>query len=808
MVKSCYTAFAMDVKSNETLELNLVLQHLASCTAFSASREKALALQPLTELEAVRRRQAETSEACLLLSIQPDVSIGGARDVRAQVDAAAHGAVLEAADLLDVKSMLIAARDQRRRFDKLDESFSLLKAIASSLEALPGLIDSISKTIDDRGEVLDGASQKLSTIRKDLRVAHDRLMGKLERMINNPKTAQLLQEPIITQREGRFVIPLQADFKGRIEAVVHDQSASGATLFVEPLQVVDLNNQVRELQLAERDEIRRILAELSLQIGEQTEAIHRNVEGLAGLDLAFAKARYARSIDASEPILKPVEEGTVPNHPGSTMRLIDARHPLLNTEDVVPIDLILKKDTYALVITGPNTGGKTVTLKTAGLLVLMTQCGLHIPAVSGSELSIFDAVYADIGDEQSIEQSLSTFSSHVSNIKTILDRATSKSLVLLDELGAGTDPQEGAALARALLGELLARSITTLVATHYPELKTYAHSTPGVNNASMEFDLQSLSPTYHLHIGLPGRSNALAIAARLGLEETIIENARAMLSTADLEAEQLLDEIHTQRELTRKDRSEAEAKRQQAFAMEEELSGRLKSIDKERDEILLTAQQKADLELENLRTELRKIKQEFSRTRRTKEALKDAEKEIETLTKSISDSLQVDDEEKPVHVYKEGDAVFLRTIAAEGVIQSLDQDHAEVQVGRLRVRAALNELLPAGEGSSPKRKKGTRKGGASRDRQPISTPIIDSPPLELHIRGWTIEDALEALDRRLDAAFLAGMPYLRVVHGKGTGRLRRAVRQALQSSPYVASFESGQPAEGGEGVTVVRLNVA
>jgi DNA mismatch repair protein MutS2 len=379
--------------------------------------------------------------------------------------------------------------------------------------------------------------------------------------------------------------------------------------------------------------------------------------------------------------------------------------------------------------------------------------------------------------------------------------------VLLDELGAGTDPQEGAALARAILAELLERSITTLVATHYPELKTYAHSTPGVNNASMEFDLQSLRPTYHLHIGLPGRSNALAIAARLGLEEKIVENARAMLSTADLEAEQLLDEIHTQRELTRKDRNEAETRRQQVVAMEEELSERLQDIDKEREDILIAAQQKADLELENLRSELRKIKQEFSRTRQTKEDLKEAEKQIESLGKSMRDSLPVEDEEKPIHSYKVGDAVFLRTISAEGVIQSLDQDHAEVQVGRLRVRAALNELLPAGEESLPKRKKETRSGRASRDRRSISTPIVDSPPLELHIRGWTIEDALEALDRRLDAAFLAGMPYLRVVHGKGTGRLRRAVRQALQSSPYVASFESGQPAEGGEGVTVVHLNV-
>ncbi len=800
----------MDAKSNEILELNLVLDRLASFTAFSASREMALALRPLPDLEAVRRRQQETSEASLLLSIRPELSIGGARDVRSQVDEAAHGAVLEPVELLDIKSTLVAAREQRRRFEKLDESLPLLKGIASALEALPGLIDSISSTIDDRGEVLDSASQKLGKIRKDLRIARDRLMDKLERMINDPKIVPLLQEPIITQREGRFVIPLQADFKGRIKAVVHDQSASGATLFVEPLKVVDLNNQVRELQLAERDEVRRVLSELSGRIGAQSAAIRRNVEGLAGLDLAFAKARYAYALDASEPVLKPFAEDAIPPQPGSTMRLLAARHPLLKADEVVAIDLILKADTYALVITGPNTGGKTVTLKTAGLLVLMAQCGLHIPAMSGSELSVFDAVYADIGDEQSIEQSLSTFSSHISNIKTILDEATPKSLVLLDELGAGTDPQEGSALARAILSELLERSITTLVATHYPELKTYAHSVSGVENASMEFDLQSLRPTYHLLVGLPGRSNALAIAARLGLEQAIVEKARAMLSSADLEAERLLDEIHTQRQLTRKDRNEAETTRQQAMALQAELSRRLVGIETEREEILLTAQEAAEAELEKMRDELRKIKREFSQSQRSQDELKAAETQAETIEKSLEESLRlpVEDFKAPEYAYKEGDAVFLRTIDAEGVIKSLDRDQAEVQVGRLRVRANLNELLPVEAGAPTKRNKAARKSSSSGEGRSISPPIADSPPLELHVHGWTVDDALEELDRRLDAAFLAGMPYIRVIHGKGTGRLRRAIRQALAESPYVASFESGQPSEGGDGVTIVRLNVA
>jgi DNA mismatch repair protein MutS2 len=526
----------MKEKFLKTLELPKVLDSLESLAAFSASKELARELRPTAKLSQAKRTQAETSEARLLLSQTPTLTIGGARDVRAEVETATRGAVLEPDAFLDIKNTLLAGRTIGRALEKQREPYPVLSEIAVAIEPCKGLVDVIDATLDSRGEVIDGASPELATIRRDLRVARERLTKKLQRVISDPGIVPMLQEPIITQREGRFVVPLRAEFKGRFEAVIHDQSSSGATLFVEPLQVVEQNNAVRELELAERDEIRRILVELSKLVAEHVQEIVDTVAALAMLDLAFAKARYAEKLEAVEPALKSFGK-CKGSHPGSTLKLEAARHPLLDAQMVVPIDVVLDDETYALVITGPNTGGKTVALKTVGLLTLMAQCGLHIPAKAGCELSLFESVYADIGDEQSIEQSLSTFSAHISNIITILEEANFRSLVVLDELGAGTDPQEGAALARAILGTLMERRVTTLVATHYPEMKTYAHVMPGVRNASVEFDIESLLPTYHLTVGLPGRSNALAIAERLGLDKGIVERAKSMIAPEELRAE-------------------------------------------------------------------------------------------------------------------------------------------------------------------------------------------------------------------------------------------------------------------------------
>jgi DNA mismatch repair protein MutS2 len=780
---------------------------LAEFAAFSASKSLALGLQPSEDFELVHRRQKETSEAYLLLSLSPSLTIGGARDVRGLAKAASRDAVLDPTELLDIKSTLISARSIRRVLENHKTDAPLLSDYAAQMEPIHGIIDAISKALDERGNVLDNASSELASIRRELRIGRDRLTSKLQRLVGDPDILHMLQEPIITQRDGRFVIPLRAEFKGRIDSVIHDRSASGATLFIEPLSIVDLNNQVRELELAERDEVRRILAGLSKMVGDHQEALTQTVEALASLDLALAKARYAEAIQANEPILKPWPAKAAAGHPGSTLRLISARHPRLQADRVVPVDLILSEENYALVITGPNTGGKTVALKTAGLLALMAQCGLHLPATSGSEVSVFEGVYADIGDEQSIEQSLSTFSSHISNIIRILKRANWRSLVLLDELGAGTDPQEGAALAQALLSEFLGKRATILVATHYPELKAYAHITAGVSNASVEFDPESLKPTYHLVIGLPGRSNALLIAQRLGLKPSIIERARARIPSEELQADGLLDEIHRQRDAARRALADTSQAKEEVLQLRSELQDRLEAIEDERRSVLEQARREAEQELASLREEIRKLRRRLAAAGQPLEVLEEIKGSVEELEEEYTQPVarESQDEALQARALQLGDRVFVRTIAADGVITGLGQDQAEVQIGRLRVRAGLDELSRPNDLEKPAERKARSRKRQAAQEEMIVEPTIEVPPLELDLRGQTVEEALEELERRLDAAFLAGMPFIRVIHGKGTGRLRGAIRQALTDNPYVASFEAGLPNEGGDGVTIIRL---
>ena len=814
----------MDAKTLHTLEYSKVLERLAGYCAFAASTEKAHKLQPTTNIDEARRRLDETSEAVHMLVTRPDLTIGGARDVRQAVDLAAHGGVLAPTDLLDIKSTLIAARTLVRTFERLGEQYPTLYEIASQIPTSLGLVDGITRAISERAEVLDSASETLAAIRRDLRIAHDRLMAKLQRMVSDPHTSPYLQEALITQRDGRYVLPLRAEFKGRIRAVVHDQSASGATLFVEPLSVVEHNNEFRELQLAERDEERRILTELSQQVGMQAGNILNTVERVADLDLCFAKAKYSDHLDASEPTILPIAKPSG-RHPGTIIRLFQARHPLLDPAMVVPIDVELDAQTYAMVVTGPNTGGKTVTLKTIGLLALMAQSGLHIPAHSGSEISLFHNIYADIGDEQSIEQSLSTFSGHITNIIRILERADQRSLVILDELGAGTDPQEGAALARALLTHLLERGITTLVTTHHPELKAFAHATPGVVNASVEFDLETLRPTFHLTIGLPGRSNALAIAQRLGMPEPIITSARSELSPADLRAEDLLDEIHRQRDLSRKARAAAENAHHEAESMRAELARRLEKIEDERMQVLDKARNQAAEQLELVQDELREVRRQLARTRQPLEVIEEIEEKVEELQENVVAPVERRTPEKdisPVHrAIRIGDKVRLHSLNTQGVVTSLGEEEAEVSVGVLRIRTRLAELLLLGEehpsasgstglptarelmtASKTRTTTETSMGSVSTSPSQIYT---ESPGIELDLRGQRSEEAIDALERYLDSAYLAGLPWVRIIHGKGTGKLRLAVRESLSHNSHVKSFESGGDKEGGEGVTVAKL---
>jgi DNA mismatch repair protein MutS2 len=800
---------AMDEKTLVTLEYPKILERLAGYASFGVSAEMARALRPVNEMNEARLRLAFTTEARRLLEVNDDFSIGGARDIRAQVDLARRAGVLDPSDLLDVKNTLIAARNVARTLERQVEPLINLKGLVPALLPPSGLIDAITRAISERGEVLDSASDKLGRIRSELKIAHDRLMSRLERLINDPKNAPILQDQLITQRNGRYVIPLRAEFKGRIRSIVHDQSSSGATLFVEPLATVELNNTWHELQLAERDEVRRILAELSAEVGRNAEWIAEILTTMAQLDLALMCAKYGDDLHAVEPVLVPPRPVTK-DHPGSTIRLFQARHPLLDPATVVAIDVDLDMNTFGLVITGPNTGGKTVSLKTVGLLVLMAQSGLHIPALSGCTLSLFEDVYADIGDEQSIEQSLSTFSGHITNIVRILERASTRTIVLLDELGAGTDPQEGAVLARALLSHLVENKIPCLVATHYPELKAFAHATPGIVNASMEFNLETLRPTYHLTIGLPGRSNALLIAERLGLPQAILADARSELDPEDLRAEDLLDEIHRQRDLARQARHDAEEMRADIERSRQELTTRLEKMEDERLALLDRARSEAEKEVSELRQELEDVRRSLERARQPLDAIKALQEQAESMEDEVRQPVERRQVAQPApRPLKTGQRVRLRSLNMEGIVTAIGESEVEVQMGALRVRARLNDIQRTGEPEQQRQQPTPARAPESRRKEKPSGSVKQvlraSPGMELDLRGERAEDALDRLSRYIDSAYLSGMPFVRIIHGKGTGRLRQVVREALRSSPHVKNFENGLEGEGGDGVTVAHL---
>ena len=800
----------MNTKHLSTLEFPKVLARLATYASFSAGEEKARALTPATKLQEIRWRLEATSEALTLLETKPDTTLGGVHDVRPLAQATQRGAVLPPPELLDVRDTLVAARNLYHTLSRLKSQFPRLARIAGHIQLCPEIIVEINRCLDERGNVRDDASPELARIRRETRSAYDRIQDKLQRIIHSPQNTAFLQEPLITQREGRYVIPLKADFKGRIRGIVHDVSASGATIFIEPLSVVELNNAWRELQIAETQEVNRILAQLSGLISERATEIEQTVEALAELDLAFAKAKYADAINATAPEVtqSPGHPATQPPshptfHPGSTIRLISARHPLLDPQRVVPINVVLDDETHVLVITGPNTGGKTVSLKTVGLLTLMAQAGLHLPVEPGSALSPFEAVYADIGDEQSIEQNLSTFSSHLTNIISFLDRADERSLVLLDELGAGTDPAEGAALARALLDHFRCRGATTFVATHYPELKAYAQLTPGVRNACVEFDPKTLSPTYKLTIGLPGRSNAFAIARRLGLPREITEAARRMVSPADLRTEDMLADIHRLRIQMVQARDAANGARAEAEILTRELRERLATIEQERREILEQAQEKATAELETLRAEVRGLRRRLQAAAAPLEAVAAVEEAVEMLEVTLPEPEPLKPPalpEAPQRPIRPGDTVWVRPLNAEGQVLETNGEEAEVQVGLGRTHVSLTALELRVPTPSP------HGGGPGRGQEEaIHVSAVPSPGVRLDLRGCIVEEAIQRLDRHLDVALRAGLPWVRIIHGKGTGALRRAVRNFLANHPLVSTYEPGGDREGGEGVTVAKL---
>ena len=776
----------MDEKSLDILELPLVLERLANYCDFSASSELALQLHPTADLHEAQRRQRETAAARLFLEAHPQASVGAAHDVRALAARA-------------LKHTLLAARVLKRIVLDAVPQFEPLRAHAENLYDLDKLTKALERALDGRGEVLDAASAHLRDVRRKLTETHEQLIQKLEQLIHNPRNAEFLQEALITQRSDRYVIPLKANFKGRIRGIVHDQSISGATLFIEPMATLDLNNRWRELQLAESKEVERVLRALSGQVGATADEITCSVEALAALDLSFARARYAEALHATEPELFQVPAASETSGRGCLIRMRAARHPLLPPESVVPINFELDADTTVVVITGPNTGGKTVTLKTIGLLTLMAACGLQLPVQGEVALPLFNGVFADIGDEQSIEQSLSTFSSHISNITRMLAAVDARSLVLLDEIGAGTDPEEGSALAQALLQHLLQSGATTLVSTHYQSLKVFSHDTPGVINASVDFDPVTLAPAYHLTIGLPGRSNALAIAKRLGLSHDIIERARGLLSAADQKADELLADIHRQRNKARKEREQSEAMRAQAADRQDELASQLAAIDEERRAILQAAREQAQEELVALRTEIKRLRRRLKASGLPLQALHQVASHARALEEKVvlPISAELSGDHETECALRLGDRVRVERLQAEGVITALSGSEAEVQIGRLRLRAGLDELRP-----------GTTVASEDAQRSESTESVREyaaSPGMELHLRGQRIEEGMENLERYLDAAVLTELPWVRIVHGKGTGQMRRAVRDALRIHPEVKSFRPGEHGEGGDGITVAIL---
>jgi len=793
-----------------TLEYPAILERLAKYTDFSGGQALTLSLMPTSDYREARERLALTREARAFLLARPDFALGGVRDIRPFVERAQHGVTLQPGDLLQVRDTLMNAARVRRRLTQLEAQFPGLADIAWRIQTAPKLVDTIAGVLDDRGEVRDNASPALSRIRRELRIAQDRLQDRLRRIIASPGVAPYLQESLITRREGRLVIPMRSDFKGHVQGIVHDRSSSGATLFVEPIQVVALNNALRELALAEEEEIYRLLRMLTAEVAAVSDEVVASVDALSELDLTFAKARYAAEIDANEPELLPIPEVPPPPqgknvHPGTVIHLPGARHPLLHPDTVVPVNVVLDDETHILVITGPNTGGKTVSLKTVGLLTLMAQAGMHLPVDPGAKLSCFETVVADIGDEQSIEQSLSTFSSHLTNIISFLEKVDHYALVLLDELGAGTDPAEGAALARALLDGFRKRRCTAFVATHYPELKLYAHNTPGVGNASMEFNVETLAPTYHLIIGLPGRSNAFAIARRLGLPGGIVREARKMVSGEELRADDMLEDLHNLRIQTARARDEARLVNQESEALAEKLRKRLADIEKERQEILRKTEQEAHEEIEALRDEIRALRQRVLRTpwREAHPVLDDVTDELDTLEIDLPESEPLledlvavsEREAEPDRAIEVGDTVQLQSLGVQATVLTLEGSEAVVQAGALRTRVDVEGLTLLHHKTPPKVK-------SERIKIPARGP---SPGIQIDLRGQTVEEATDRLERYLDAAVRAALPWVRIIHGKGTGKLRRELRQYMADHPLVVNYKSAAENEGGSGATIVNL---
>jgi DNA mismatch repair protein MutS2 len=781
----------VDERTLRVLEFPALLSQLAALTVTACGRELAESLRPSADPAQVRAALQETAEAAALLD-DGEVPLRGAADIREVLHRARIGAVLDPAELVALADTLATIRQCRSYVLARRARAPALARRAASMDTGEALDAAIRRTVAPDGTILDGASPRLARLRREQQAVHGRLRDTLEAVVRGPY-GRMLQDAVVTIRADRYVVPVRAEYKGQFPGVLHDHSASGATAFMEPLSAVPLGNRLRELQIEERQEVQRLLRELSVEVARQADRIAASYQILGDLDCVVARARLAALQAASPPTVRT----------DGVLRLRRARHPLLAGE-VVPIDVELGDRFTTLVLTGPNTGGKTVTLKTVGLLTLMAQAGLFIPADPGSEVAVFSQVFADIGDEQSIQQSLSTFSSHMGAIVGILDQvdraggpAGASALVLLDEVGAGTDPAEGVALARAIIEHLHRRGARTVVTTHYNELKALAWTHPGIENASVEFDPVTLRPTYRLRIGLPGRSNALDIARRLGLAAEIVERARELLGPQAGTLDRILRDLEADRRASEHDRAEAARRREEAEEVAAQVRRELERLRAERAQTLRRVREEAEALLRAARDEVDALARSLRESPDAR-AVQQARLRLRRLAEDLRKRTEPEPEGEPLDEVHPGQEVYVVPLGRVGtVVGGPDgRGEVEIQAGVLRVRASLAALRAAPP---------TGSGSPLREQ---TEPLPARPaavPLSVSLRGLTAEEATAVLDRYLDDAFLAGLARVTVIHGKGTGALRRAVHHFLRGHPHVRSYRPGGPAEGGEGVTVVEL---
>jgi DNA mismatch repair protein MutS2 len=783
----------MDKKLLDKLEYPKILYKLESHAATSVGKALALSAFPSGELEEVRHRLQGTDEAAAVDRMKGAAPFGGITDIRASLKRSVIGGTLSAFELLAIADTTLGGRRVKRFIEAYQEKHNapILGALIDGIVELRNLEEAIRRCIDDNGIVVDTASDELLRVRRELRTGEARVRERLESMVRSSSVQKMLQDAIITVRNDRFVIPVKSEYRSSFGGIVHDQSSSGATMFIEPEQIVQMNNKLRELRIQEEREIEKILQRLTALVAEETEALDVNVDLLGQLDFIFAKARLAREMKASLPAM---------NGKGY-LRIRRGRHPLLPREDAVPLDIELGGTYSAIIVTGPNTGGKTVTLKTVGLLSLMAMTGLFVPAEDGSELCVFDSVFADIGDEQSIEQNLSTFSSHMTNIISILKYMTPRSLVLLDEVGAGTDPAEGSALAIAILEHIRAMGCRLVATTHYSELKAYAYDQPGVINASMEFNVETLRPTYRLLVGVPGRSNAFAIAERLGLSRRVIDAARVQVTEEDQRVESMIGKLEEHRIAAEAERKEAERLRKETEELRRELTEEKRKLHEQREKWLFEAELEADetivkarREAEAIIADLRKQAMEEGASIKEHKLIEARRRLDEAAPKKRKASAAAPRAKAEV---APGDEVRVVSLGQKGHVVERQTDGAIVQLGIIKMKVSLTDLEPVG---APAASKPSQKSVAV-----VKRARDESVRTELDLRGSNVEEGIVEVDRFLDEAIMSNLSQVYIIHGKGTGVLRTGIQDFLRRHKHVRTFRIGAFNEGGHGVTVAEL---